>query len=136
MGKTKALRKNDLYWQDKLRKADNKFHQKLLSDHAALDLTRHDDAEKALVHADVAMEKRLDSMNEFRNQLKDQAAALLPRKEYESRHNDLARMIQGNTDAINESRGRSSGFNAGWGYLVGFLGLLSTLILLVLTLVK
>ena len=47
----------------------------------------------ALNRADSANEKRLDSVNEFRAQLRDQATSFLPRDEYSARHEQLSQRI-------------------------------------------
>ena len=44
---------------------------------------RFDSMEKAVIKAEVAHEKRLESMNEFRGQLMDQSKTFVPRSEFE-----------------------------------------------------
>lgn len=51
-----------------------------------LTLARFEAAGEAVTKAEVASEKRLDSVNEFRAQLSDQAATFLTRREYEGAH--------------------------------------------------
>ena len=51
-------------------------------------------SEKAVAKAEIATEKRFDSVNEFRGQLKDQAATLVPRAEAESRFKGLEEKIE------------------------------------------
>lgn len=43
-------------------------------------------AEKAIIKAETATEKRFDSVNEFRQTLSDQAASFLSRNEYSANH--------------------------------------------------
>jgi hypothetical protein len=50
-------------------------------------------AEKAVVKAEVASEKRFDAVNEFRQQLSDQAATFMPRNEAEVSLNRNAELI-------------------------------------------
>lgn len=50
--------------------------------------------EKATTLASNAMDKRLEGMNEFRNQLKDQAALFLTRVEYEAKYQQLYEKIE------------------------------------------
>jgi hypothetical protein len=69
-------------------------------------------SEKAVSKAETATEKRFDAVNEFRGQLKDQAATLLPRaesdgkfKSYDEKFEDMKKEI----GALRESRGESVG---------------------------
>lgn len=91
-------------------------------------------AEKAVTKAEMAAEKRFEATNEFRGQLSDQAATFLARSEADIRFAALTEkfdsLTQGNIDRIAEldlrltkSAGRAAGLNAGWGYLVGAVGL-------------
>lgn len=59
---------------------DTRYEQrfKAMDEKTGLALTA---SEKAVVKAETATEKRFDSVNEFRGQLKDQASTLLPRLE-------------------------------------------------------
>ncbi len=81
-------------------------------------------AKEAVDKAAIATEKRFDSVNEFRAQLKDQQALLMPRAEAEGK-------IRGNGDAIvtltarlDQISGRSQGADATWITLSGGIGLL------------
>jgi hypothetical protein len=51
-------------------------------------------SEKAVAKAETATEKRFDSVNEFRGQLKDQAATLLQRNEAEVKFKGLEEKIE------------------------------------------
>lgn len=50
---------------------------------------RFTDAETALDKASVAVDRRLEGMNEFREQLTNQATTFLPRNEYQVQHDAL-----------------------------------------------
>lgn len=50
---------------------------------------RFADNERAIDKAAAAVDKRLDGMNEFRDQLRDQASTFLPRTEYQVHHEAL-----------------------------------------------
>jgi vacuolar-type H+-ATPase subunit H len=50
-------------------------------------------AEKAVTKAEVATEKRFDSVNEFRKTLSDQAANFLQRGEYYAQHKALEEKV-------------------------------------------
>lgn len=57
-------------------------------------------AKEAVTKAETAAEKRFDSVNEFRGQLKDQASTLMPRTETESRLNGLEDKIGSITTTV------------------------------------
>lgn len=62
-------------------------------------------SEKAVGKAELATEKRFDAVNEFRGQLKDQAATLMPRAEVDTRFNALAEKIESiKTGSVVQSR--------------------------------
>jgi hypothetical protein len=55
---------------------------------------RHEADERHMDRTTLAMEKRLDGMNEFRQQLSEQANTFLPRHEYDRAHIDLAGKVE------------------------------------------
>jgi len=71
---------------------DKRYEQRFVAQqeatHAALIA-----AEKAVTKAETAAEKRLDSVNEFRGQLRDQAATFIPRSEVQIMINNLTTKI-------------------------------------------
>lgn len=94
---------------------------------------------EAVQKAETAAEKRFDSVNEFRAQLSDQATTFMPRREAESsmramteKYEQLAKTNADNIDALerrqDRNEGRSSGLGAGWGYLVGGIGIVGAVI--------
>lgn len=91
-------------------------------------------AKEAVLKAENATEKRFEATNEFRGQLADQTATLLPRSEYDSNHKALEDKIDALTDRMNRNDGKSSGLSAGWGYLVGAIVLAATIISVILAL--
>lgn len=88
-------------------------------------------AQRAVEKAESAVEKRLEGMNEFRGSLADQARLLMPRAEADSRMAQLAEQLKNLASRVDRQEGRGSGLNAGWGYLVGAVGLLGGLMALV-----
>lgn len=88
--------------------------------------------EKAVGIANEASEKRFDAVNEFRGQLGDQVRTFLPRAEYDARHETLENRVSELTDRINRSEGKSSGLSAGWGYLIGAVGLATAIVSIIL----
>lgn len=85
-------------------------------------------AQRAVEKAEVAVEKRLEGMNEFRGSLADQARLLMPRAEADNRFSGINEQLKDISSRIDRQEGRGSGLNAGWGYLVGAVGLLAGLI--------
>jgi|ERR1043166_1354888 cytochrome c biogenesis protein ResB len=78
-----------------------------------------DAAREARNKAEASAEKRFDSVNEFRNTLKDQQLTLMTRTEAEIRFKSLEDKV-----ALAFDRGRT----AVWGYVMGGLGLVGILI--------
>ncbi len=72
-------------------------------------------AKEAVNKAEIATEKRFESVNEFRGQLADQTANLMPRTEYSAQHKAMEDKIQGLTDRMNLTEGASKGSELTWG---------------------
>lgn len=100
---------------------------------------RFDSQAEATRKAEAASEHRFDGVNEFRGQLRDQAATFIPRLEYDTRQAALAEIVRASLASLDERltgllsrldriEGKSTGLNAGWGYLIGGVGLLATTI--------
>ena len=101
--------------------------------------------EQALSKQEDTITVRFATVNEFRAQLADQATRFMPRLEAEQR-------TQQNTDRISQldrrlnealgqvnsrldlTAGRSSGFDKGWGYLVGAVGTALAIVAIVIAL--
>jgi CO dehydrogenase nickel-insertion accessory protein CooC1 len=69
---------------------------------------RFTEIESARHVAYLTMEKRLEGMNEFRNQLKDQSSCFMTRNEYESKHEILASKIHDLELSKAELKGKAS----------------------------
>ena len=113
-------------------------------------------AREAVLKAETATEKRFEGVNEFRKTLSDQTNTFMPRAEYTVQHvalnekvdaiaAQLTKRIEDNQKAIAESinslnisrggsEGRSIGLNAGFGYLVGAVGVITSIIILIVKL--
>lgn len=89
-------------------------------------------AKEAVLKAENATEKRFESVNEFRQQLSDQTNTFLSRAEYNASHKALEDKMDALTDRFNKTEGRSGGLQAGWGYLIGAVGLAATIISVIL----
>lgn len=88
--------------------------------------------------AEQAMNRRLEGMNEFREQLKDQASTFMPRPEAVAAIQAVAaagqahhKLVDGRVDAlekvVDQTRGKSEGLTLGWKILIGALGLMVTI---------
>jgi hypothetical protein len=126
--KLEALRElvdeRDHRYEDRFRAMDEKTSLALTS------------SEKAVAKAEMATEKRFDSVNEFRGQLKDQAATLVPRAEMDVKFNAIGKDVEELKKATITSAGRSSGFSASWGIAVSIALLSIALIGLILRATK
>ncbi len=85
-------------------------------------------AERAVNKAEAAAEKRADAANEFRGQLSDQAARLMPRAEAEQRIQTVADKIDVLAARVDKTEGRSGGVGVGWGYLAAAIGVIAGLV--------
>lgn len=83
--------------------------------------------DRAILTALAANEKRLDAMNEFRQTLSDQAGLFMPRSEAEQRIGQVVDRLVVVEHQLAESRGRSTGADATWAYIIGALGVLIAL---------
>lgn len=69
-------------------------------------------SDKAVTKAETAIEKRFDSVNEFRETLRDQAANLMPRSEYDVRHKTLENTVHGVSERLTGIEARTAGITA------------------------
>lgn len=84
-------------------------------------------AKEAVQKAEAASEKRFDSVNEFRNTLKDQQLTLMARAEAEAKFKDLDRRVTEIADTLNRRASETKGASELWAIIiavVGFVGLL------------
>jgi hypothetical protein len=96
-------------------------------------------ADRAMTKADVANEKRFESVNEFRQSLSDKDRLQMPRSEIEALFRAQADKLDAALKTINSrlealsaasivQQGQSSGIHAGWGYAIGAIGLVMTVV--------
>jgi hypothetical protein len=118
--------------------AEREFHEHLQQNRHETDLA-FIASEKAIAKAEVANEKRFESVNEFRAQLTEQAGTFTPRTEFEGQVHALrteqqtaagrnAERIQELTDRMNRNDGKGAGLDKSWGLLVGLIGLIGVLV--------
>lgn len=96
-------------------------------------------SEKAINKAEVATEKRFESVNEFRTTLSDQATQFMTRNEaaallqrINDRVDDMAERMNESLNREERRTGKSTGLNAGWLYLLGAVAAIGTIISLFL----
>lgn len=68
-------------------------------------------AKEAVLKAEVASEKRFESVNEFRQQLSDQTNTFIPRPEYTAQHKALEDKVALLTDIMNQNKGGDISMN-------------------------
>jgi len=88
---------------------------------------RFESQQRAVDKAEVDLNKRLDSVNEFRKQLADETASFLTRNEYNQAHASLVDKVAELSKRLDAADNRSGGLSAGWGYLVGAVGVAALL---------
>jgi len=98
-------------------------------------------AQNAVAKAEVAQEKRLDSVNEFRAQLIDQTATFIPRSEAEQRIatnadkiDALDARIDRTETRIDLTEGKSTGLSTAWVVAIGAIGLVTSIIVVIVAL--
>jgi hypothetical protein len=85
-------------------------------------------ADRAVMKAEASAEKCFDSVNEFRATLADQQRMLMPRSEVEVLLRAVNEKIDGMTLSLREQKGQTKGAASGWGYAVGVVGLVMTIL--------
>ncbi len=108
------------------RRYEQRFDAQQRATEMALSATK-----EAVLKAEHASDKRFDGVNEFRAQLSDQAAMLMPRMEADQRLAALTERVSDLTTVVTKIQGRSSGIEGAWGYLLGAVGLAAAVISMV-----
>ena len=114
--------------------ADKRYEQRFDSQEKAvinalaaqkeLSFTTAADAKEAVNKAQQATEKRFDSVNEFRAQLKDQQTTFMSRAEVEQRMKALTDVVALLQQRVDKTEGQGTGAANLWALIVGALGLL------------
>jgi len=78
------------------------YLEALIASHDKMYEQRHENDKNTLAFALESLDKRLNGMNEFRAALSDQATRMVPRDEYDERHNSLCEKMELGLDAVNE----------------------------------
>lgn len=87
-------------------------------------------ADRAVTKAELATEKRFEGVNEFRSTLSDQQRTLIPRAEVEVIVLGLNEKIATLEKQADKFHSEKTGVRGGWGYAVGGLGLVLSLLAL------
>jgi hypothetical protein len=93
-------------------------------------------ADRAVAKAENATEKRFESVNEFRGTLDNQQRTLIPRSEVDVMVRGLEEKIANNTKQLDAMNAERAGLKGGWGYAVGVVGFVLTLLTLGVLLLK
>lgn len=108
-----------------------KLSESMHSAHKEAVQTAMSAADRAVVKAEMAAEKRFESVNEFRSTLADQQRNLMPRSEVEVITKGLIEKINALEKQLDSITAERQGIKGGWGYAVGVIGFVLTLITLV-----
>ena len=106
---------------------DQRYQQRFAAQESAV-RSALTSAKEATQKAEVANEKRFESVNEFRATLADQAGRFVTRTEVEQLFRSLDDKVDTVTGRLERLDGRSGGTNATWGYLVGAVVAAGTLV--------
>lgn len=85
-------------------------------------------AKEAVLKAETASEKRFESVNEFRGQLADQTATLIPRAEADTRFSALGEKVSDLTDRINKTDGAKVGSEVTIGKIYAAIGVVGAVL--------
>jgi hypothetical protein len=94
-----------------------------------------DNIDKATVKAEHAIEKRFDSVNEFRATLADQTNTFMPRAEIEARITQNYERYNELANRVTRTEGRASGSSAAYGYLTAAVSVVIAIVTVVLILI-
>jgi|SRR6185369_100757 len=104
------------HFEDLLEEADKRYQQRFNDTKIAVDAALAA-AEKAVTKAEMAAEKRFESVNEFRNTLSDQQRTLMPRAETEA----LFKVVEDKITVITSNQTRSDGKGVGIAQALGWI---------------
>ena len=93
-------------------------------------------ADKAVSKAETATEKRFESVNEFRQTLSDQTRSFISKVEFEAVRDANAARIADLVSRLDKIEGKAVGLNAGWVYLLGGLSVATTLVSVVILVIR
>lgn len=94
------------------------------------------DLDKAVTKAEAAHEKRLEGMNEFRNQLNDQQKTFISRDYYDAQHRSLEEKITAVDRKASKIENIKEGGAVVWAYVVSGVSLFLALLSMAINLIK
>jgi hypothetical protein len=115
------------YFNRAIEMQDQKYEQHFSHQREAVNAALQS-AEKAILKAEQASEKRFDAVNEFRSVLADQQRLLMTRSEYEVNHRNIVEATLALEKRIEKRENMSSGASHVAAYVVGGFGLLLTIV--------
>jgi hypothetical protein len=115
------------YFKELLREHDLRYEQRYLAQERAVNAAVIA-SEKALQKVEAAVEKRFDSVNEFRQTLSDQTRTFVPRMEFEVVRDALRTELARVSTMLESLKGHSSGLASGWVYLISIVSLAQMLV--------
>jgi hypothetical protein len=89
---------------------------------------RFEALDKAVTKAEVATEKRFESVNEFRSALNDSNRLLMPRSEAEQALKTLSDKLDALTLRVNAKDDQNTGKGQSWALILSSVSLISTLL--------
>jgi len=99
--------------------------RELLREMDARQTQRFEAQEKATEKVDQRTREEKASANEWREAMKDREQSFVARSEYTQMHKAMDDRVTELKEAMDRIAGKGIGLNAGWGYLVGGLGMLA-----------
>jgi hypothetical protein len=85
-------------------------------------------ADRAVSKAEIATDKRFESVNEFRAALSDQTRTFVSKIEFDAIRDTNVARIADLSSRLDKTDGKSVGLNAGWIYLLGALAAVGTVV--------
>src|SRR6476659_9316217 len=101
---------------------DHRYEQRFMDQERAVTMALAA-AKEAVTKAELAAERRFESVNEFRNTLSDQQRTLVARTEVDSMVRGLNEKIAALDKIVDRLQAERLGIKGGWGYAVGVIGL-------------
>jgi hypothetical protein len=95
-----------------------------------------DAQDRAVLKAEVAADKRFESVNEFRKSLTDQQQTFMPRQESLALHASAVEKLAAIEKAMDQMTAERMGIKGGWGYAVGLVGFVMALITIMVMAIK
>ena len=128
------MEKEDYSWKPSI---SLEYHfNKILQAHDDKNKLAFDALQRAVDKAEIATEKRFESVNEFRTQLGDQARSFMPRTEYEVTHKNLDTKIDVISKLVDRIENRKEGGNNMYLLITSIVALLVGIISIVMHFVK